>query len=133
MSACYAIYCKLKFNKEKEKDLLKKMENCYQKHQSESIGFCIEKYPFAVPSSVEDYLALYFVEHQKVWDIKYKELKNGKQIYECRAGFNASYGWCIVMTEFFKEIGSCLLDGSQLSINDDDPIVIYRVKDGKVV
>ena len=132
MGACYSVDLKIKFNKENEKKILEEMEKCYQNHLSQNVGFCIEEYDFEKPSTIQDYLDLYFVKHQKMYTDNVKEFANGNIEYSVNTGFDASYGWEMVMYEFFKEIAKYLLRGSILEMWPDNYHTIYRVKDGQV-
>ena len=49
-----------------------------------------------------------------------------------RNGFNASYGWEIVMIEMFEAMAPLLADDSSLGINGDEGGTEYVVKNGKV-
>lgn len=132
MGACYSVDVKIKFNKENEKKILEEMEKCYQNHLSQRVGFGIEKYDFEKPSTIQDYLDLYFVKHQKMYTDNVKEFANGNIEYSVNTGFDASYGWEMVMYDFFKEIAKYLLRGSILDMWPDNYHTTYRVKDGQV-
>ena len=132
MGACYSVCCKLKFKQSDEQKALTKMQECYIKQAGKTADFCIEKYPFKEPHRIQDYLGLYFTEHQDMYDYNRSTLANGNVIYEIDSGFDASYGWHGIMLEFFESIAEYLMRGRYLKILDDDAIT-YRIKDGKVV
>jgi len=131
MGACYSVVCKLKFNIQDEPKVLAKMKEQYQKNLADGVGFCLDKYSFAKPESIEEFMALYFAEHQKMYDFDRTVLKNGNVIYCADSGFDASYGWHFIMYNFFENIAEFLMRGSYLKILDDDAVT-YRVKEGKV-
>lgn len=132
MGACYSIDLKIKFNKENEKKILEEMEKCYQNHLSQRTSFSIGKYDFEKPSTIQNYLDLYFVKHQNMYTHSVKEFANGNVEYSVNSGFDASYGWEMVMYEFFEKIAKYLLRGSILEMWPDNYHTIYRVKDGQV-
>lgn len=132
MGACYSVSLKIKFNKENEKKILEEMEKCYQTHLFQRVGFCIEEYDFEKPSTIQDYLDLYFVKHQDIYTNKVEEFDNGSVEYSVNSSFDASYSWEIVMCDFFKEIAKYLLCDSILEMWPDNYHTIYRVKDGQV-
>lgn len=132
MGACYAVTCKLKFNIQDEPKVLAKMKEQYQKDLSKGIGFCLDEYSFAKPESVEDFMALYFVEHQDMYDFDRTVLKNGNVIYLAKSGFDARYGWEMVMENFFMNLEGLLMRGSILDMYPDNDHITYRVKEGKV-
>lgn len=131
MGACYSVICKLKFNIQDESKVLVKMKEQYQKDLADGVGFCLDKYSFAKPESIEEFMALYFAEHQKMYTFDRTVLKNGNVIYCTDSGFDASYGWHGVMLGFFESVAEFLMRGSYLKILDDDTVT-YRIKEGKV-
>lgn len=131
MGACYSVGCKLKFNIQDESKVLAKMKEQYQKNLADGVGFCLERYSFVKPESIEEFMALYFAEHQKMYNFNRTVLKNGNVIYCADSGFDASYGWHFVMVNFFESVAEYLARGSYLKILDDDAVT-YRVKEGKV-
>lgn len=132
MGACYAVVCKIKF---KDGDVAEKareiMKMTYKSDIATGIGFCLDKYPFEEPNSIEDFLSLYFAQHQGNYSCERYMYKNGKVYFKVDAGFDARYGWHMVMYRFFKALAQKLENGSYLKINDDDDTV-YRIKNGKV-
>lgn len=132
MGACYSVICKLKFNIQDESKVLAKMKEQYQKDLADGVGFCLDKYSFAKPESIEEFMALYFAEHQKMYTFDRTVLKNGNVIYLAKSGFDASYGWEMLMEEFFMNLGELLMRGSILDMYPDNDHVTYRVKEGKV-
>lgn len=132
MGACYSVDVKIKFNKENEGKILEEMEKCYQNHLSQRVGFVIERYDFEKPSTIQDYLDLYLVKHQKMYRSSVKEFVNGNIEYSANSGFDATYGWEMVMYDFFKAIAKYLLRGSILDMWPDNYHTTYRVKDGQV-
>lgn len=108
------------------------MEECYQNHLSQRVNFGIELYPFKSPSSIEDYMALYFVSHQRMYDLEKRRWKNGKVTYSVKTGFDASYGWEMVMLDLFEGLAEYLERGSILDMWPDNYHETYRIKDGKV-
>lgn len=132
MGACYAVTCKLKFNIQDEPKVLAKMKEQYQKDLGNGVDFCLDRYSFTKPESVEDFMALYFVEHQDMYDFDRTVLKNGNVIYLAKSGFDASYGWEMLMEELFMNLGELLMRGSILDMYPDNDHITYRVKEGKV-
>lgn len=132
MGACYSVTCSLKFKKDDTQKVLQKMQERYQKDLDERVGFCIEKYPFKEPSTIEDYIDLYFVEHQNMYSFNVQDCPYGVIKYEVTSYFDASYGWEMVMLQFFECIAELLIRGSVLDMYPENDHVIYRVKNGKV-
>lgn len=133
MGACYSVLCKLKFKDEgMVKEAEKLMLDNYREDLKEGVGFCLSKYDFAKPETVEQFLELYLASHQRNYTSDRQVQKNGKIVYEADSGFDASYGWHRVILTFFESIAGCLENGSYLKIDDDD-VVTYRIKDGKVI
>ena len=132
MGTCYSANVKLKFKEEDSQKILAKMEECYQNHLSQRVNFGIELYPFKSPSSIEDYMALYFVSHQRMYDLEKRRWKNGKVTYSVKTGFDASYGWECVMLDLFEGLAEYLERGSVLDMWPDNYHETYRIKDGKV-
>ena len=132
MGACYAAVCKLKFNIQDEPKVLAKMKEQYQKDLADGVNFCLSEYSFAKPESIEEFMALYFTEHQKMYNFERIVYKNGNVIYCADSGFDASYGWWGLMENFFTNIAELLMRGSFLDLYPDNDHVIYRVKEGKV-
>lgn len=132
MGACYSVICKLKFNIQDEPKVLAKIQEKYQKDLGDGVNFCLEKYSFAKPESIEEFMALYFTEHQKMYNFDRTVLKNGNVVYYVDSAFDASYGWECLMEQFFENLGSLLMRGSILDMYPDNDHVTYRVKEGKV-
>jgi hypothetical protein len=131
MGACYSVLCKLKFDSKNEQKVLEKMQERYRKDLREGVGFCLSKYDFGKPETVEQFMALYFTKHQSMYSSGVEVLKNGNIVYTADSGFDASYGWHRLMLDFFESVAEYLMRGSILKIYDDD-CVTYRVKEGKV-
>lgn len=131
MGTCYSANVKLKFKEEDSQKILAKMEECYQNHLSQRVNFGIELYPFKSPSSIEDYMALYFVSHQRMYDLEKRRWKNGKVTYSVKTAFDASYGWECVMLDLFEGLAEYLERGSILDMWPDNYHETYRIKDGK--
>jgi hypothetical protein len=131
MGACYSVFCKIKYNIWNEDKVLARMKACYQQHKEAGVNFCEEKYPFKEPTSVKDYMELYFTSHQNMFTLNKKHLKNDNMIYETSSAFDASYGWHGVMWDLFDAVAEFLMRGSRLNINDDGNVT-YRIKDGEI-
>ena len=133
MGACYWVVCKVKFKDghvaEEAREIMKAT---YQSDIATGIGFCIDRYPFKEPASIEDFLSLYFARHQGNYSCERYMYKNGKVYFKANAAFDARYGWHMVMYRFFKALAPKLENGSYLKIDDDDDVT-YRIVNGKIV
>ena len=130
MGACYSVFVKMKIKKGDEGKLLDAMNASYEREIERGTNFCIEKYDFKSPQTIEQYMDLFFTKHQNMYD-SWKEETKSNVAYVADSGFDASYGWHRLMYDMFAEAAPYLLRGSRLDIYDDDH-VIYRAKEGKV-
>ena len=120
MSACYAVNVELRVKDEAK--VIETLQNKINRAKEENVDYGIEE----VPTTLKELLGIFFVEHQEMYN--YKRVGNW---YMVDSGFNASYGWEVVMIEMFKEITPYLEDKSELYIdieNDYDKLVIKKGK-----
>ena len=128
MGACYSVYAKLKIKDNMEEEIVRILNKKIERADEENVDYNIEGHnpEFVKPYNLEELLATFFVEHQG--NYTYKRLNN---TIEVDSGFNASYGWHLVMYQAMKLIAPYLKNGSVLEIYDDDNAK-YRVKDGEL-
>lgn len=120
MSACYAINVELRVKDEAK--VIETLQNKINRAKEENVDYGIEE----VPTTLKELLGIFFVEHQEMYN--YKRVGNWHMV---DSGFNASYGWEVVMMDMFREITPYLEDKSELYIdieNDYDKLVIKKGK-----
>ena len=120
MSACYAINVELRVKDEAK--VIETLQNKINRAKEENVDYGIKE----VPTTLKELLGIFFVEHQEMYN--YKRVGNWHMV---DSGFNASYGWEVVMMDMFREITPYLEDKSELYIdieNDYDKLVIKKGK-----
>ena len=131
MGACYSVVVKLKIQEGKEQDLIdalnKKIENDTNKR---SVNYWTEElYPnYNAPYNLEQLCDIFFVKHQNMYDYTRKD-----DNISIDSGFDASYGWKMVMFDAFELMAPFLKDGSKLVVDADEGTDTARIKAGQIV
>jgi hypothetical protein len=122
MGQCYWINLEIKIKN--EKDFIDKTNQFFN-----------DKSQFSEPAemgftNVEQIMLHMFAEpsYRHLEEFSYE---NNKIV--CNNGFDASYGWCDVMTNWFIYLQSILEDGSKIYIYPDTGVIHYEIVNGALV
>lgn len=128
MGSCYYVKLKVKLKDEEKaiKALQDKISRADKEHIDYGFNSCLKNKNYDL-NVFDDLVKVFLAEHQNDFTIEYT--KKGFTRYT--SGFDASYGWEIVMIEMFTEIAPYLEDKSKLYIDCDDGWDEFVVEDGK--
>lgn len=132
MGACYSVNLKIKFKNEKsEESGIKALQNYIAEHNGKDINFSLAAYEKegTTPDSLSGLLKIFLAG----WDMWHPEIVYDENWICYQNGFDASYGWELVMKAMFEELSPFLLDNSEIYIHPDSDYDHFVIENGKCI
>lgn len=128
MSACYDVYLNAKIKEDELNNLVNILKKRILK-ENVAVNYSLElaRNNGLSFNNITDILSIVFSQR------KVNEVKIHNNVLKIQSGFNASYGWEMIMIDTFYDMSKYLEDNSSLYFDIENEYDYLIIKDGQVI